>query len=183
MHRAGEPSAVIVHVPVDLIPCAVREEFLMNQQSGHGRWVNGKIFSVSSYKGHALTFQVLLSNGAVFSYLPLHAVVQRRKWKPEGEHFALEELLYHDCKSNHVCAHRFPALAGTVQAYFKLSQKWCSGRYLFTVDWYRGNEQLHLIALDNGQFCALPSHKVLFGRVAQKLPPYQKLRQIWTVGK
>jgi hypothetical protein len=173
---------VIAHVPVDLIPCGVRKEFLVNQESGHGELVPGKIFALSSYKGHALTFQVLLASGALFSYLPIHALVVGER---SGVELSLDELLYHDCRDSLIAVHRFPALAGVVQVHFKKRDLWLSGSYHLSVDWYRGNDLLHLVQLENGQLCALPSHKILFGTgpEGRGFPGYKKMRQTWTVGR
>ena len=133
--------------------------------------------------GGTFTDLVLLSNGAVFSYLPIHALVDRRRYDPAGENFDLDELLYHDCKSRHFSAHAFPALRGRVSVYFKKRDVWRRGKYLFTLDWYRGNEQLHLVKLEHGQFCALPSHKMIFGAQPARFPGYRKMRQTWSVGR
>jgi hypothetical protein len=170
-----------VHVPVDLISCGVKEEFLYNQKKGHGNFIKGKIFSVSSYKNHALTFQVLLENGGVFSYIPIQAIVDIEKYKPDTEPLTPKDLLYHDCHDDEICIHDYPALQGPVQIYFRKKQAWLEGQYLFTIDWYRGNELLHMLKVENGQFCALPSHKVLFGEKERVLPLYEKMKQIWSV--
>jgi hypothetical protein len=170
-----------VHVPVEPIRCAVKEEFLYNQARGHGSFAKGMIFALSSYKGHALTVQVLFKNGGVFSYLPLHALVSPRRYSPEKVQLEARDLVYHDCHDEEVCIHDYRALHGPVQCYFRRPDLWLEGRYLLTLDWYRGNDLLHLIKLENGQFCALPSHKVLFGKKERSLPEFAKLKQIWTV--
>lgn len=50
-----------------------------------------------------------------------------------------------------------------------------------SVDWYDGNDLLHFVALMNGQFALLPSHKLMFGIC--ELPDYKKLRAEWRVGR
>jgi hypothetical protein len=47
------------------------------------------------------------------------------------------------------------------------------------MDWYRGNDLLHCIILDNGQIGFFPSHKISFGLT--QLPDFKKLRQEWKV--
>lgn len=143
--------------------------------------IPGRLFAISSYAGHALTVQVLLAGGGVFSYLPLQALVSPKRFDPAGEALAPDELLYHDCRDDEICVHRYRALRGPVQAFLRKRQRWMRGKYLLSIDWYRGNDLLHLLRLENGQFAALPSHKLIFGEEARILPDYQKLRQTWRV--
>jgi hypothetical protein len=173
---------VKVHAPLPPIRCAVREEFLYNEERGHGNLVPGAIFSVSSYPGHALTFQALLDGGGVFSYLPLSALVDPRRYDPKAENLTLDELLYHDCKDEEIVVHRFPMLRRPARVFFRTRGRWMGARYLFTVDWWRGNDLLHALKLENGQLAALPSHKILFGKEGP-LPEYKKLRQTYRVGR
>ena len=53
--------------------------------------------------------------------------------------------------------------------------------YIASIDWYCGNDLLHFIALANGQFALLPSHKIMFGDGDEPLPDYEKLRAEWRV--
>ena len=85
------------------------------------------------------------------------------------------------CAPGPICVHRFEALAGPMQAYFRRRDLWLAGTYQWTIDWYEDNRLAHLIALENGQFALLPSHKVKFGDTERSLPPYRKLHAEWKV--
>ena len=91
------------------------------------------------------------------------------------------DLVYHDCKSTLICVHDFAELRGSILAYFKRRDRWLGGEYLWSVDWYAGNEMLHALALANGQLALLPSHKVKFGDHPPGFEPYKKIRREWTV--
>lgn len=177
-----------VHAEMDPpLPCYVRAEYLYDMDPAKvGSYVPGCAFAVSSYPGSVPTFQVMLDDGSVFSYLPPHALVDLPLWK-QAQEDSIEpvdaaHLAYHNCPSGDFCLHSFKALRGDVQAYFKNTGRWLSARYLSTLDWYEGNDLLHLVALENGQYAFLPQHKLKFGADAElSLPPFKKLRAAWVV--
>ena len=171
-----------VHAAIPPIVTHVRAEHLFGMDPARvGELRPCTAFTVSSYPGCAPTFQVLLGDGAVFSYLPATALIDpARRSAPE---LALEDLVYHDCRSLDVCVHRFDALAGRVLCFFKRLDLWLGGTYLFTVDWYGGNDLLHAIALDNGQYALLPNHKIKFGDHEPGFEPYRKSRREWMTGR
>ena len=139
-----------------------------------------QIFSLASYPQEALTFQILLPDGSLFSYVPLHLLYH----KPPETQFLLElnDLLYHNSPDSVLCIHRFEWLnQDRVNCFFKRQQLWLNGDYLFTVDWYCGNDLLHLIRLQNGQFALLPSHKVKFLNGEPQFQPFKKLHATWKV--
>jgi len=169
----GAHAAGRVHVAIPPLATHVRAEHLYGMDPARvGELRPCTAFSISSYVGSAPTFQILLADGAVFSYLPPSALVDpARRAAPE---LPLGELVYHDCKSVEISVHVFDALGGPVLAYFKHRDLWMPGAYLFTVDWYTGNEMLHALALANGQYALLPSHKVKFGD--------HQIRREWRTG-
>lgn len=142
-------------------------------------WTPGRAYVVNSYKGHALTFEVLLNNGAVFSYVPAHML----RWvSPETATHAFEakDLTYALCPSDTIVVNAYDLLVGEkCKAYFVRPGVWENALYLFTVDWVDDNLLLHAVALDNGQVALLPSHKVIFGN-GTELPKYKKLHVEWT---
>jgi hypothetical protein len=159
----------------------VRAEYLYNMDPARvGELRPCTAFTLSSYVGNAPTFQVLLGDGAVFSYVPPHALVDpERRAKPE---LPLADLVYHDCKSVDIAVQALDALRGPVLAFFKNRDLWLAGSYLFTIDWYTGNEMLHCVSLVNGQYALLPSHKLKFGDHPPGFEPYKKIRREWSVG-
>ena len=167
---ASRPSQV--HAPIPPIHTHVRAEYLYGMDPAReGQLRRCSVFSISSYTSSAPTFQILLEDGAMFSYVPPSALVDPSK---SGELLELADLVYHDCKSTPITVQRFDALAGPVLCYFKRKDLWLAGTYLFTTDWFTTNELLHAVALDNGQYALLPSHKVKFGDHPPGFEPYRK---------
>lgn len=177
---AAAVTVARVHAPIPPIDTHVRAEYLYNMDPTRiGELRCCRAFTVSSYVGAAPTFQILLDDGAVFSYVPPNALVGVQR-EPV---LALDDLVYHDCKSVDIAVQAFDALRGTVLAYFKKRDLWLEGTYLFTIDWYTGNEMLHCISLVNGQYALLPSHKLKFGDHSPGFEPYKKIRREWVTGQ
>jgi hypothetical protein len=180
---ASVPAERAGFVHVDLPPwrAHVRAEYLYGMDpSRAGQFKPCTVFAASSYVGSAPTFKVLLSDGAVFSYLPVQALVDPESLT--GDLLAPEDLTYHDCRTPELAAYVFPALEGPVLAYFKRRDRWVKGRYVCSLDWYTGNDLLHVLALEQGQHALLPSHKVKFGDHPPGFEPYKKVRGAWSVG-
>lgn len=178
--ESGEvgPAPARVHAEVDPVPVWVRKEFLYNMDAAKvGSYVPGRIFAVSSYRGHLPTFQVLLEGGSVFSYLPAHALVAPGTMP--STHLDPEDLTYHPCPAGDICVNLYRALQVPVVAFLRRRDLWVPGKYILTVDWHEGNDLLHLIVLDSGHLALLPQHKIKFGASNQVLEPFRKLRAEW----
>lgn len=171
----------------------VKKQYLLNLEEGFGEYVQGSIVSVESYPGHLPTFTVLLcdgvvtdgkvSDGSVFAYLPVFAVVQEAiscsTYEAE-DHYRVfcpsDDFVYYEAawlKNLQVCVFNT-----------KKEQLPGWGSYLFSLEWPNENEQVHLIAL-NGQLYFVPNHKLLVRTEVvefadMKLPSWRKLRQEWT---
>lgn len=169
------------HADIPPLKTHVRGEYLFDMDLRHaGEYVPCTAFAVSSYEGSVPTFKILLADGTVFSYVPPSALVDVAR-RGNGPELELADLAYHNCPDEDLCVHRFGELAGPVQAFFKRPQVWLAGEYLFTIDWYTGNDLLHLIALENGQYAFLPHHKVKFKDGARSFQPYRKMHSEWKV--
>lgn len=172
------------HVHADIVPikCQLRAEYLYDMDMSHaGELVPCTLFAVTAYKGESLTFKVLLEDGTVFSYIPPSALVHMHKEQTEPQ-LALAELVYHNCPDGKFCMNTFGVLPGhPVNAFFKGRNIWMKADYLFTVDWYEGNDLLHFIALENGQYAFLPHHKVKFRDGARSFQPFRKIHSKWIV--
>lgn len=180
---AGLPAGrrALVHADVPQIRTAVREEILYNNDPARvGGRVPCRIFSLSSYPGSSPTFQILLEDGAVFSYVPPSALLPLQgDLDPE---LSLSELVYHNCPDGDITICEHAALKGHAWCFFRDRQLWLRGSYRFTVDWYQGNTLAHCVSLDNGQIALLPSHKISFGgEKPEKLASYEKMRSEWSV--
>lgn len=158
----------------------VEKSFLFGMDPAFiGQYEPGNIFSLSSYPGEAITFQVLLNNGCLFSYLPIHALAHNDGLTDTP--LQLQDLLYNNCPAKEICVHAFQHLQGEVTVYLKYQDRWIKGSYLLTVDWYTKNENGHLIALQNGQFALVPNHKIKFRNIGEGFPPYRTLKQQWVL--
>jgi hypothetical protein len=180
------PTPSRVHAEIPPLRLSVRAEYLHGMDPARlGELAPCTAFAVSSYPGEAPTFQILLGDGAVFSYLPPTALLDpaRRAAHPEVPELDLEDLVYVDCPAEAICVHRWPALDGRVLAWLKRRDLWLGGDYLFTVDWWTDNQLAHAILLDHGQVALLPHHKLKFGSGhGEGFAPYRKLRKVWRVG-
>ncbi len=162
------------------ISCFVDRKLLFDLASECEGMLPCQIFSLAAYPQESITFQILLEDGSLFSYVPLHLLYHK---PPEtSDLLELVDVVYHNCPDSTLCIHRFEHLRGDrVNCFFKRRQCWLSGDYLFTIDWYSANDLLHLIQLHNGQFALLPNHKVKFLNGELRFQPFKKLHATWKV--
>jgi hypothetical protein len=172
--------------------CLLRKEFLYDLQAHHGEHVNVCVFGVASLYGRALGFHVLTENGATFWRLPIHALCHRA----DAPAMPLDWLQIWDCFSYDVAVTCFDRLcAMRVQAYLK-DRRWYDGQYVFTIDWYGsedaeeagegGHKCAHVLALDNGNYAALPNNSLkwldpAFVTPYQARPDYRINTHVWKV--
>lgn len=168
----------VVHVDVPSIECSVAAEYLYDMDVSYtGKFVPCKIFSASSYVGHELTFQALIENQYVFSYLPARAF---RFSYVDGDPVTGSELVYAVAPSGRIVVNCHAELCKHVQCFFRTSGSWRAGRYLFTIDWIDDNQLLHALALDTGQLALMPSHKIRFENPERTpLPKFKKMNAEW----
>jgi hypothetical protein len=125
-------------------------------------------FAIQSIKGRALAFHVMLKSGAHYRGVPIHAIAL----SPDAAEPSLGDCQLWDCFSSS------PTV--TVFDYLRDHQCVCytrsapqNGTYLFTVDWLpdsattpgfvllpEQNKCAHVIALENGNLCALPTNRI-----------------------
>lgn len=164
----------------DVLPACVDRRLLFDLDHQVQGYLPCQIFGLSAYPQDALTFQILLDDGSIFSYVPLHLLYHTLLI--EGPFLELTDLVYHNCPDATLCIHRFEFLGqDVVNCFFKAKQLWLAGNYLFTVDWYQGNDLLHFIQLHTGQFALLPNHKVKFHNGTSQFQPFKKLHATWKV--
>lgn len=180
----GQETAM-VHANMAPMDAHFRAEFAYNlDPAWKGKYLPCKVFAVSSYPGEPLTFQVCFTTGveqgSVYAYVPAHALVDLLQ--PAGQpQLELADLIYHPSKTGRICVSRFAGLEGPLNACFRRTGTWLSGRYILTVDWYDGNDALNLVALENGQYAFLPYHKLKFQDGVREFPDFRKLKSSWSV--
>lgn len=139
------------------------------------------IIGINSYPGHVPTFQIIVDDTSIFSYIPPHLLLSTISSLSKKDTFSLKELVYHNCPDEKFSINRLDYLIDypSLSVYLKDRQIWRTAKYLFTMDWYAGNDLLHCLILQNGQFGFFPNHKISLGE--RKLSSYCKLHQEWKV--
>lgn len=172
---------------IDPLPVLVRDEFLYNLESGHGKFSSGYAIGFRSVPGRVPSFQVLLGNGAQWASIPLHALCVK-ECPPEP----LEELTWWDCFDYTFEYVKLDILSAMRCQLLTPAKKVHQGRYIATVDYHGGFADLpdqhknhHLIALDSGHIAAYPNNKILWRDPSfiteQKPPPYRVNTHVWSV--
>jgi len=172
-----------VHADIPPIRTHIRGEYLFDMDLRHaGEYVPCTAFAVSSYEGSTPHLQGAAGRRLGLLLRAASALVDLAKAAGSGEPpLELIDLVYHNCPGGDICVHSFKELQGPVHIFIKRQSAWLAGEYLFTLDWYEGNDLLHLVALDNGQYAFQPHHKLKFKDGPRELPPYRKLHGEWKV--
>lgn len=156
----------------------VKKQYLYNLESGMGEYEVGHIISFNSYKGHQPTFDVLLTNGAVYSYLPIDAITTDNL-NCKAEEYPCPIL----CPSATVIIRDMPILSKKYVQVFDRDRKWFSFATLIKmIEWPNDNELIYLVELNSAQLAFVPNHKILFTNKRIKvdqLPNYKKLQKEW----
>jgi hypothetical protein len=147
----------------------VRNEFLYNQEKGHGEYTQGWVVGIRSVKGMALTFLVLLVNGVLFTGLPVSALCSKPCEKQN-----IGDLQLWDCLSYDHNVVEYSFLKNMNCSVYLKDKTKNLGKYLFTVDFCNSasfsglsetpNEwkMFHFVELDNGNYCLYPQNRIQF---------------------
>lgn len=168
-----------VNCSIDPISAYVDENVLYDMDGKHNNsYVPCEIIAFSSYKGHAPTFQIVINKSSIFSYVPPHLLFTQKDTKTKLE---LCHLVYHNCPDYEFSVNKIDYLLDkNINVLIKNLNVWITGKYLWTVDWYQGNDLLNAIHLSNGQICFMPFHKISLTAV-DDLPKYKKLHREWSI--
>lgn len=141
--------------------CYLLSNQVYNEEDIVTNFLKCDIIGLCVYKDECLTFLIKLEDGEVFSYIPIHSVF----WKPidnSDNRIDLTNLVYVNCPDYDIKINYIDYLNVELSCYLKNLDKWLSGRYVCTIDFYNDNELLNLLKLDNGNFALLPFHKLKF---------------------
>lgn len=181
-----------LNVDVPRFYCLLRKEFLYDGLSHQNEFLKVCVFGAASIHGRALGFHVLTENGAVIWRLPIHAFCH----KPEAKALPLEMLQFWDCFSYEVSCTKFERLSESRVKVQLKDKSWAGGQYLFTIDWYGepdaeeagdgGHKCAHILALDDGNFCAQPNNRIqwfcpAFVTPFKEKPDYVTNTRCWKV--
>lgn len=165
--------AFLVH-PLPPIRLLVKEEYLHDHKSNHGKYTEGIWISVKSVPGKAFYFETLLPEyGALYDKLPISAFV----WKIEEneKQYPLDVLQLWDCLDYHITVIKKPLLSKC--SFRPKNSDPIHGEYLFTIDnahedrsiidtnfseYDSEHKSFNVIKLNNGQFAAQPNNRVLW---------------------
>lgn len=160
---------------IEAFDCLVRREYLYDMKQGHGEFNTCKVLGASSYKGHLLTFDILVEGKYMFHYIPVRALASTQL-----NPLDMTECNYFNCPSEIVMVHIFNRLRGQKCYVYNRDGKHCGqGIYKMTFDWPNDNQLCHLI--DSNNFRLWPSHKVVFdkGKEVPELPGFKKMHSEW----
>ena len=142
------------------------------------------IFGVQSIEGRALTFHILMNNGAMRSRVPIHMLCS----KDDAPLHELHYLQLWDCFGNDISVTKFNYLDEMrVQVMFKDKQtQW--GSYVMTFDWYNNSSSEeptqykcgHFIRLDDGNFTIQPNNRLMWKDMSFTDKPFPE-RPDWLV--
>lgn len=173
--------------------CYLRRRFLFDCNAAEeGEPVPVLVIGVASIPGRALGFHCLTEDGGLFWRMPIQAL-QHSPLKGIPEH-PLADLQVWDCFSAYVTHIIFDRLDMTyVRA--KIGSREIMGKYFMTIDWYGlgsgaegvgddGHKCAHIIALDDGNYAALPNnylrwHDKAFNVAPDEFPKYKTNTHIW----
>ncbi len=168
----------MVHVEIKPIKVFVQESVLFNEDNSKTDLIPATIFCISSYEKEALTFGIVLDNGSVFFYIPIHKISLSKDCSFE---YSLKDLIYNNNESINFNISYFKYLEKQpLKIYLKYLNKWDTCKYIATLDWFEGNDLVHLVLISNGQLACMPSHKLNFTG-EEKLESYKKIKSSWIV--
>lgn len=168
----------MVHYEIEPIKAYVHESILYDEDKTKNNMIACTIFAISAYKNEVLTFGIVLDDGSVFFYIPPHKI----NVKGKTPKYNLKDIVYHNCESETITINKFKELnKDKVNVYLKYKDKWVKGKYKLTIDWYKGNDLLHMVELKTGELVFLPSHKLKFNNTKKEFKPYVKMHNSWKV--
>lgn len=143
----------------------VRDEFLFDEQEGHGGFTLCTVFGFRAEPGRVPMFQVMLENGAQWARVPIHMLCNR-----PCDPLPLELSCWWDSFSRNCTVHEFAFLRNHAVNCYGRDGQIRKGNYLFTIDWSHGgwseipdqHKNHHIIALTNGQWIAYPNNRLVW---------------------
>lgn len=134
--------------------------------------VKAEIIGISSYLNQPLTFHLLIDKAYLYSDLPIFSLFH----KDNLQSLKLKDYI---CPGYDIDSFCLEALVNKNIACFDPGIKtWIHGVYLRSIDFYKDNELLHLVKINNGQFGIFPNHKINWSG-KEEFEKYEKNRYIW----
>lgn len=162
---------------IPLIAVKVRKQFLRNFHDGHGEFIDGYLFGVYAQRNQALLFNVFLETGAVYYRLPLNAFINANTPTQTIPDLTTPDVQLWDCLSNQIEVIQWGFLKDQVASINLDNLGVVKGQYLFTIEYLQNDtgeldlgfinvpgeyKCAHILALENGYFCAMPNNKIVW---------------------
>lgn len=151
---------------IPYLRCKVRNTFL----TGGIGCEDAYAFAISSVPGRALAFHVMLKSGAHYRHLPIHSLCTNA----DAPEMSVEDCMLWDCFTFRPEVTVFDYLREH-QCVCRMRNTQARGTYRFTVDWLPDswerpgwvlqpdqNKCAHVVELDDGNLCALPTNRIQF---------------------
>ena len=168
---------------IPTITCLIRNEYLFNNEKGHGDYTPADVHSVASIEKRVPLFEAYLNNGVNWTRRPITAFC----WKPCSP-VPLEHAIYWDCFSPYIDIQVRQRLKGLRAKLITPSNTKECGEYMFTMDWSWENKSVldtnfsetpehkcaHFFKMDNGNFYAYPNNRIIWHDDAWVYEPIEK---------
>lgn len=142
----------------------VRNEFIYNSKAG---FTEGRLVCARALSNQAIQFSVLLSNGVLYTGLPINSIC----FKKDAPYLDLDESLMWDNISNEIDVITLDLLRYTPCTIKTMKDNIFQGFYRFSID-YVGNNDLsrdpehwkmtHAIETDEGNLLLYPQYRIIF---------------------
>lgn len=159
------------------IKAFVQEKFLYDMDESKTGFDSCTLIGIVTYPDQTPTFHIITSKNAIYSDIPFHAIT----FSDKNVIFELElsDLVYNNCKTLEIDVFTLSYLQeSNPLCFFRKKNIWVKGQYLFSVDFYTGNDLFHVMKLANGQLAAVPNHKVNWAG-DMSLTDYKKSHNTW----
>ena len=156
-----------MNADIPFFQCWVRQRHISKREGLEEAYA----FAIQSVKGRALGFHMMLRSGAHYRNVPLHALCLSK----EAPEVTAEQCAYWDCFSSRPVVTVFDYLKEHECTALLPGGSKERGIYLFTVDWLPDSSERpgfvllpnqnkcgHVLALETGNICMLPSNKVVW---------------------
>jgi hypothetical protein len=141
---------MLLNLPSFLLTHA-RTECLYDSTEGHAAFEDALIIAIHCRANETLRFQILVNSEKLFANVPACALTNSQAAVKLTEEEAVWSIFSDERAS--ICVLDGLKLADPCIVLKRDGSVWQNGSYVLTVEWERLREQLHLIELEDGNYC------------------------------
>lgn len=153
-----------MNININPFYCFIKKEHLFDYQEHHGEFECCLVFAARSVPARALTFHIMLENGAQRANVPINVLVHKK----DDPGFRLDLLQLWDCFGSEINVISFDYLINKRCQLILKDKTPIWGTYMMTFDWENNSysdtpqdyKNGHLIKLDNGHFAIQPNNRL-----------------------